>query len=298
MKIGLIDVDSKLPNIALMKISAYHKAKGDKVGWHNPLFDKPDKAYASKIFTFTPDYEYWPECEIINGGSGYDLTIKLPNEIDMANPDYSIYPKCSYSIQIFSRGCIRNCPFCIVRQKEGYMHPVEPMELNPKGTHIEVLDNNFFANPEWRPAAELLLKWGQPVNFHGVDIRILTEEHAHYLNKIKQHKQIHIAWDNPKDDLMSYLKKITTWIKPYKLMCYVLVGYWSTPEEDLWRVEVLRDLKIAPFVMPFNKHDEYQRSFARWVNHKAIFKTVPWHKYNPGRIIQNDLHKMQNLPIV
>jgi len=281
MKIGLIDVDSRIPNLALMKISAYHKVKGDSVKFYDPLFDKPDLAYASKIFDFTDKPLYMPGCKVIWGGTGYNVKTKLPDEMEnILTPDYSIYPSCDYSIQMFSRGCIRNCPFCVVNSKEGDIRPIEHLDLNPKGSHIEVLDNSFFANPEWKKAAEQLLKWGQPVNFHGIDIRILTEEHAYYLNKIKQYKQIHIAWDNPKDDLVPQLQKVIQWIKPYKLMCYVLIGYWSTPEEDLYRVEALRKLNVDPFAMPFDRKDSYQRRFARWVNHKAIWKTVPWEEYS------------------
>lgn len=282
MKIGLVDVDSKMVNIALMKISAYHKSKGDHVEWYHPLLSgKIDRIYASKIFKFSDDVEFLPtDCEVIRGGTGYDIKSKLPEEIDQViDIDYSIYPKCDYSMQFYSRGCIRNCPFCVVRQKEGYIYPVKPMKLNPKGKHIEVLDNNFFANPEWKNAAEELIKLNQPVNLHGIDARIMTEEHAYYLNKIKRYKQIHIAWDNPKEDLIPRLKSIIEHIKPYKLMCYVLIGYWSTPEEDLYRVEKLRELKIDPFVMPYDKSDKYQQNFARWVNHKATFKKVKWEDY-------------------
>lgn len=283
MKVRLIDVDSKLANFALMKISGYHRRNGDDVNWHNPILDnKVDRVYSSKIFNFTEDYTYYPVgTELIKGGSGFDIVSKLSPEIEnFKKLDYSIYPNCDYSIQFLSRGCIRNCPFCIVRDKEGYIAPADPVELNPKGTHIELLDNNFFANPEWRTAAHQLIEWKQPVNFHGIDIKIMDEEQAKVLNKIKQYKQIHIAWDNPKDDLITKFEKVTKWIKPYKLMCYVLIGYWSTPEEDLYRVEKLRELKIDPFVMPYNKVDRYQKDFARWVNHKAIFKSVKWQDYN------------------
>lgn len=270
-----------MANIALMKISAYHKNKGHDVDWLNPIFEKKvDKVYCGKIFDFTKDYLYLPNTEVIKGGSGYDIKGKLDLKInDVCELDYSIYPQCDYSMQFYSRGCINNCPFCIVREKEGYIQPAEPMSLNPNGNHIEVLDNNFFANPEWERSAKHLLKIKQPVNFHGIDARIMTDKHAYYLNKIKRYKQIHIAWDNPKENLVPKLKEITKWIKPYKLMCYVLIGYWSTPEEDLYRVERLRELKIDPFVMPYKKENEYQKKFARWVNHKAIFKTVKWENY-------------------
>ena len=280
MEVALVSVDAPKVNRALMQISSYHKNKGDKVYWHKPLFQSPDITYLSKLFNFTPDYQYIPaDCKVVRGGSGYDVKSKLDHDIAKADLDYSIYPDCDYSIQFFSRGCIRNCPFCIVREKEGYIRPVEPDNLNPRGKYIEILDNNFFANPEWKKASEQIIEWGQPVNMQGVDARILTEEHAHYLNKFKHIKQIHIAWDNPKEDLVPKLKDILKHIKAYKLMCYVLIGYWSTPEEDLYRVEKLRELKIDPFVMPFDKSDTYQRNFARWVNMKAVWRTVKWEDY-------------------
>jgi len=285
MEIRIVDMDSKMPNIALMKISQYHKNNGDNVEYYNPIIDNQeriDKLYIAKLFNFTPDYDYnHPTAEIIKGGTGFDIKSKLPKEIDeITELDYSMYPQHEFSMQFYSRGCIRNCPFCVVRQKEGYIKSVEPMRLNPKGKHIEILDNNFFANPDWKQASEDILRIGQPVSFHGIDARIMTEENAYYLNKFKHTKQIHIAWDNPKDNLEPKLREITKWIKPYKLMAYVLIGYWSTPEEDLYRVEKLRELKIDPFVMPFNKSDPYQKKFARWANMKAIFKTVKWEDYH------------------
>ncbi len=79
--------------------------------------------------------------------------------------------------------------------------------------------------------------------------------------------------------MLKGLERLTRYIKPYKVMCYVLIGFQSTETEDLYRVETLRKLKIDPFVMPYNKNDPYQKRFARWVNHKAIFKSVPWEMY-------------------
>lgn len=281
MKVRLVELDSKMANIALMKISQFHKEQNHDVDWFNPLLDRNvGQLYISKLFNFTEDFQYCNAKEVFKGGTGYDIKSKLPDEIDkMRRLDYSLYPNCDYSMQFYSRGCIRNCPFCVVRQKEGYIKAVEPMELNPRGKRIEVLDNNFFANPEWKYAIEDLISIGQKVNFHGVDARIMNEEQAYYLNKVKHYKQIHIAWDNPKDNLIPKIKEITKYIKPYKLMCYVLVGYWSTPEEDLYRVEKLRELGVDPFVMPYDKSEDYQKKFARWVNHKAIFKTVKWEDY-------------------
>ena len=106
---------------------------------------------ASKVFTFTPDYDYrlLDAREVIKGGTGYDIPGRLPETVENSRMmDYSIYPEYPFPLQFFSRGCIRKCPFSLVREKEGYIQAVEPVELNPKGKWIEVLDNNFFANPQ------------------------------------------------------------------------------------------------------------------------------------------------------
>lgn len=285
MKIRLLQLDGKFPNIALMKISTYYKLKGYDVDWYEPVFDQfdTDKLYVSKIFDFTPEYNYYP-CEtttlIEKGGTGFDIYKTLPYEIDVITElDYSLYPNCEYSVQFYSRGCPKNCAFCVVPDKEGGIISTEPFKLNPNGKWIEVLDNNFFAAPRWEKAAELIIKANQPVNFHGVQLETITKEVAEFINKIKLHKTVKIAWDDPNERPQDKLREITQWIKPYKLMCYVLIGFNSTPEEDLYRVEELRKLKIDPFVMPFDKTKEYQKKFARWVNHKAIYRKVKWSDY-------------------
>jgi len=268
MKIGLIDIDGKMPILPLMKIKSYY---GEQADWLIG-FETYDKVYISKLFNYSNDFPYVINSkEIIKGGTGYDLKSKLPDEIEKCQPDYSIYSNCDYSIQFFSRGCIRNCPFCVVREKEGNICSVNPMNLNPNGKHIEVFDNNFFANPNWKEAINALIDYKQKVNFHGVDVRIMTEEQAYWLNQLKHHKQIHIAWDNPKDNIIPRIQEMTKYIKPYKIMCYVLIGYWSTHEEDIYRIGKLRELGVDPFVMPFKKDDLRQKRLARWVNNKIIF---------------------------
>lgn len=118
--VALVDVDSKIPNLALMKISAWHKQHGDSVKFHDPLFDHPDLCYMSKIFTFTPDYDYAPECETIRGGGGYDLKAKLPfPDYDRIMPDYSLYG-CNYALGRFTRGCPNRCPWCVVPNRKAW----------------------------------------------------------------------------------------------------------------------------------------------------------------------------------
>ena len=280
MRIGLIDVDGRnFPNFALMRLSAWHKYHGDSVEWADPLFGHYDRIYKSKIFTFSPDDTDFYDCEIIKGGTGYDVTSKLPEQIEsFPFVDYSIYPEIRFSVQFFSRGCIRSCPFCLVSKKEGFIRPAAPVNLNPNGEWIEVLDNNFFANPDWHNSVEYLVSTRQPINLHGVDVRILNEEQCFHLNRLRLKQNIHIAWDLP-IELEPKLREIVRYIKPRKLTCYVLIGYGTTPEFDLHRLSVLKELGITPFVQPYRDYDnariptQYERDLSRWANRTVYFKS-------------------------
>lgn len=295
MNVGIIDVDGhNFPNFALMKISAWHKAQGDNVEWANPLFGGGyNHVYQSKIFTFTPDtpnYFWGSDCNIIKGGTGYDIRSTLAPEIEQSTlMDYSIYPQYDFSVQFFSRGCIRACPFCLVHEKEGEIHAVDPVQMNPNGKWIEVLDNNFFANPEWRTAVDFLKKSGQPINLRGVDVRIMDEEQAFQLNQLKLRKHICIAWDMPQIDLSKKLRELTRYIKPYKLMCYVLIGFNSTVEQDLYRIERLRELGIQPHVQPYRDYtntrqpSQYERDLSHYVNQKQVFKSCSFADFSPRK---------------
>ena len=279
MKIGIYNLEPKIVNVALMKISQYHKLRGDSVEPYNLLLrHNYDKIYASSIFDFTD--KGYVTSEMICGGSGFDVSSKLPPEIEVCDYDWDLYPDCDYSIIWFSQGCMRNCEWCIVREKEGFMHSVTPKNLNPRGESIKVMDNNFFANPGWPEAIKQLAVWNQPVDFQGIDVRLINEEQCQALKSLKLKRYLHIAWDNPLEDLEPKLREITRWIKPYRWVCYVLIGFNSTKAQDMHRVKAIHNLGMCPFVMPYNKKDLYQKRFARWVNHKAIFKTVAWGNYN------------------
>jgi len=285
MKVRLVDVDSKIPNLALMKISAYHKANGDDVDFYNPLFDKPDLIYASKVFDFTDDYLYYPaDVELIRGGTGYDIALTLPDEIESQYPDYDLF-RCDFAIGFTTRGCIRKCPFCVVPKKEGAIRPVGDIYDFWRGQdRLMLLDNNLTALPDqFERICKQLIKERVRVDFsQGLDIRLITAEMAQLLSQIRLWKRIHFAFDNIalEKQVRAGIKILTeNGVSAHKLMFYVLIGFDSTLDEDLYRVEVLRGLGVDPFVMPYNKSDEYQKRFARWVNHKAIFKSVPWHEY-------------------
>jgi hypothetical protein len=292
MRIAIFDVDSKIPNLALMKISAWHKQQGDHVEHYMPLFrDEYDKIYASKIFNFSDDSMLSDERMII-GGTGWDMKKTLPDEIENMVPDYSIY-NYPHNIGFTMRGCRLKCSFCVVPEKEGKPYGVSTMEeiwTQRESKHVVLLDNDFFGNPAWNERIEEIRELDLQVNFsQGLNIRNIKAEQAAAVASVKfsnmsgKKKQVHFAWDDPRHEKLIH-KGIKTCVeaglKPYQMAFYVLIGYHSTPEEDMHRVEVLRNYGCDPFVMPYNKEDPYQRKFTRWVNHKAIFKTVKWDDYN------------------
>lgn len=280
-RIGLIDIESKIFNTVYMQIAQYHRNRGDIVEWWTPLEDHLfDYVYCSSLFDYTDKREV-PD-RAICGGTGFDVSSKLPVDIESCDLDYSIYPKCRKSFIRFSTGCFRNCSFCVVHEKEGSLKPCKPKSLNPNGKYIVVNDNNFSGNPEWEVAIEWLVKKKQPVDIQGLDVHLMTRDMCHKLCFLKHKKQMKIAWDDPRENPIQAMCGVLSIIPSWMLMCYVLIGYWSTESEDLYRVMTLKALGIDPFVMPYNKKDLYQKRFARWVNHKAIFKSVKWEDYKQG----------------
>ena len=279
MKIGLYNLEPAIVNTAMMQVSTYHKLNNDDVYIYSPLFhDEYDKIYAFSIFDYT-DKGYVRD-DMITGGTGFDIKSKLPVEITKCEYDWSLYPDCDYSILWFSRGCIRNCPFCVVREKEGYIHSVEPLNLNPNGEYVKVMDNNFFANPNWNDSVDYLLDLGQKIDMQGFDIRIFNESQGEALSQLKHRKAFKFAWDNPRDNIDDKIELLLDYIKPSNLMCYVLIGYWSSPMEDYRRVMHLWEkYKIHSFVMPYDKFNRYQKDFSRWVNNKIEFKSCTWEEY-------------------
>lgn len=301
MKIALYDVDSKIPNLALMKLSRFHKDSGDEVEAYSPLFASTyDKVYASKIFDFSSGADIDSERMEV-GGTGWDLTTVLPTEIDALQPDYSFYDY-PHNIGFTMRGCRFRCSFCVVPQKEGHAHSSNTIEeiWQQRGSDFVVLlDNDFFGNPDWKARIEEIKGHKLTVNFsQGMNIRIITEEQAAALASVKfsninrSSRQCHFAWDRFKDERLIHRgidRCVAAGIRPRQMAFYVLVGYDTTPEEDLYRVEILRGRGCDPYAMPYDRTDPYQRRFVRWVNHKAIFKSVPWKDYqsNIKKVVPN-----------
>ena len=306
MNIGLIDVDGhNFPNLPLMKLSAWHKQNGDNVEWYQPLIhgypcDPLDKVYMSKVFSFSPDYQYFVNAkEIIKGGSGYCIKLEnrkevyhkendkqLPYEIEHIYPDYSLYPELTKDTAygFMSRGCPRGCDFCHVEAKEGRRaYKVADLSEFWNGQkNIVLCDPNPIACREWKDILQQLIDSGAWVDFsQGVDIRLMTEEKAQMIKQVKT-KNIHFAWDRyeDKDKIVpkfKMFKELTQWDKR-KLTIYVLTNFNTTIEQDLERIYTLRDLGYWPYIMIYDKEHtksrDTVRKLQRWVNMRAIFERI------------------------
>lgn len=288
MRIGLVDVDGHhFPNLALMKLSAYHKKIGDSVEWANPLFGSYDRVYKSKVFTFTTDDDTPWNCEVVKGGTGYGLFNELPEDIDCMCPDYSIYPQFTAAYGFLTRGCPNKCPWCIVPKKEGNIRAYSDIEdwLDGRKEAV-IMDNNIIAHQHGLAQMEKIAAMGIRVDINqGIEAGRITPEIASLLSRMKFTRYIRIACDT-RAALPSVEKAVERMklagIRPDKVFCYVLV---KDVDDALYRIERLRQLGVQPFAQPYRdftnniEPTQEQKRLARWCNMKAIFKTVKWEDY-------------------
>lgn len=286
--VGLYPIDSKIPNLPLMKISAWHKSIGDRTMLYRK-YTKFDIIYISKIFSksSTRSIPLNFKCKKIFGGSGYSITNKLPHKIEHIYPDYSLY-KIDYAMGFLTRGCINNCPFCIVPKKEGRLHRHASItEFWNEQKKVMLLDNALSDfEPAWSDL-EITRDNGVKVDIcQGFNVRTVKPRFAKLLSELKRwnNKQWKIAWDNINDEEkiirgIEILNK--SGIKNYMIMCYVLVGFNSSIKQDLYRIEKLDKLGIDPFVMIYNKN-KLLSHLARWCNRPQIRHSCSFLEYIKG----------------
>lgn len=292
MNVGLIDVDGRnFPNLALMKLSAWHKSQGDLVCWYDP-FNRFDRVYKSKVFGFTHDFNDCIQAdEVVGGGTGYAIRggseydhskdKPLPDEVEHVMPDYSLYNITDTAFGFLTRGCPRRCPFCIVSNKEGCKSRkvADINEFWSGQRNITLCDPNILACKECGDLLEQLARSRAWVDFNqGLDARLMTEAKAKALGEIKV-KEIHFAWDDYKQGdavlrgLELYHRHAKRKPHGHKRVVYTLVNFDTTIEQDLERIYTLRRLGFWAYVMIYNKTNAapiYKR-MQRWVNNRFIF---------------------------
>jgi hypothetical protein len=303
VKVLLLQLDGKIPNLALMRVSAHHKAAGDDVAFRwgrditsvgPDLFEKPDKVYASLIFERTrPVAERLLQThpEAIVGGTGWSVSSTLEAVgIQTKEQDYSIYQKWRQSIGFTQRGCRLSCPFCVVPPKEGKVKPertiAEIWRGDPWPRELLLLDNDFFGQADWKARVEEMREGKYAVSFNqGINARFLTEEAAEALGDLDcrddqmKRRCIYTAWDNLKDRerLFAGLERLVRHgFKPRDITVYILIGYWPGTGFADWDVR-RRDLRrfgAMPYPMPYTRTPETV-GFQRWVI-GGYDKNVPW----------------------
>lgn len=334
--IGLVDVDSKIPNLALMKLSAYFKQNGEQVR----LYSSPgcyrkrisnmgeirklaeivgkecNEIYASSIFSRSaPALKILSETcgeKIRIGGTGSATPgMQLEEQIERQKPDYALYSPEDIAVRMngigtkehklakateivnaghgfTSRGCIRSCPFCMVPKCEGKFRQVAEIAdlLNPKSNVLVLHDNNLTADPDCIDKLYEIRDRKLIVDINqGCDVRLMTDEVAFALSEVRHLRSLHYAWDlmGFEKQVLDGIKTLSQYIKPYKHMCFMLVGFNTTYEQDMYRMRKLVELGVDPFVMVYNENergDVRLQHFARWVNSR-IYKKCSFEEYEP-----------------
>lgn len=304
MRIGLLDVDGhNYPNLALMKLSRWHKERGDMVEMYDAMFGDYDRVYMSKVFTHTPDYPYpiSNAKEIYKGGTGYDVHSRLPEEIDHTQPDYSLYGKLidkHTAYGFLTRGCINKCPWCIVPKKEGMIRPyMDVDEIAIEGRHnLILMDNNILACNYGLEQIEKIVGRGYRVDFNqALDARLVTTEIAKLLAKVRWFREIRFGCDTKgqvkecakaMDLINSYSDKpkyylLYTMIYGNIQECYERISYWKRKEYGIrvnCQSQPMLDFSKKKQVIP-----QWQRDMAHWSNRKELYHTIDFKDFKPRK---------------
>jgi len=289
MKVKLI-TDAPKHNLALMKISTYHKLLGDKVYFNEPI--NADLTYGSWLFNRNYYADY-------NGGPATEPNIRLPEDIENLKPDYSLFPV-DYSLGYTWAYCPNKCGFCVVpKQNNSKKHQSIWEFHDQRFKKICLLNNNTFSDPQWRETFEEI--WEANLIIHdenGYDLRLLTEEKAESLKHTRFEKEIHFSWDFIEDE--NKVIRGMELVKRYKINAcvFVLIGYPDMrpiDETDIYRCQKIADYGFSIFPMPYNGGFREHRAFKRFIRLFAYknYKTVAegWCNYSPSK----RGHKNQNI---
>lgn len=304
MNIAVIDADligrkrHRFPNLVCMKLSGYHKARGDSVALKTDYdgLNAFDKVYIAKVFTDTeiPDGGIFgnplelPNVEYGGTGFFYDAAPKLPDEIEHAMPDYHLYDSWlaerdkggaefkaykDYSIGFLTRGCFRHCPFCVNRRSNKVVkHSPLTEFLDNSRKKICLLDDNFFGYDDWHDSLRELIDTGKPFHFkQGLDARLLDDEKTEMLFGAKYDGDYIFAFDDWQDhDLIEQKMQL---IRRYhkgrqRVKFYTLCGYdrRGVYDETFWRRDLyelayrMRMLRQYNFLPYVMRFEKYHES--------------------------------------
>lgn len=283
MNILLIAPDSKFPNLAMMKLAAYHKAKGDIVGFG---VSNPDRIYASILFT---KHKHWakswammyPGIPIIIGGPGYDPCVRLPEEIERMPPDQSLYES-PYSIGRVTSGCPNDCYFCIVpkMEPEGIRYIQHPCQIWKPGTVLRLLDDNILALPyAFDEIHEYCTSGKVPIRFEYLDARLITHDQAVKLKEMRhEHGNIYFSWDMTRDEPMIKEAFETLESAGWRLNAthwFIYLHNEAAIPDAMHRFETIRQLGGEPFLMVNNDNRSSElRRIARRGCRPAIWRNL------------------------
>ena len=322
MNVLLIQLDGKLPNLALMRIAAHHRKRGDRIELRHGadfdgLFDEPfDRVYASTIFERSRPLAHrvlvtYPTALV--GGTGWDPVRRLEDiGITTNGVDYSIYPHYQQSIGFTMRGCRLRCPFCVVPTKEGRACAAgtiaEIWRGEPWPRQVVLLDNDFFGSPEWRDRLTELRDGRFKVCFtQGINARLLTPEQAEgiasvdYRDSNMNERRLYTAWDSARDEARFFAGLdllCRNGVRPRHLLVYMLVGYapGETHADRDYRRRKLREFGALPYPMPYQRTQELV-GFQRWVV-GAYDKRVAWEDWRAANYQPRQLRRPDEAPLV
>ena len=298
MNVALLAVDSNYPNLALMKVSAWHKSQGDTVEWYNP-FDTYDRLYMAKVFSFTPDYGFVianVRGEVVRGGTGYDIRSSLPGDMDRLQPDYSLYPavdsRTSYGF--LTRGCPNRCRWCVVPQKEGGIRPymdVDDITLHGERPYAVLMDNNVLACDYGLSQLEKIAERGYHVDFNqGLDARLVTLDVARLLARVKWIKRIRFGCDTTAQivecERAMQLVRQAGYKGEFFLYCILIdfaesyhrLNYWRKYKYVLPHAQPYRDLNN-----PHQRIPQWQKDMAHWADRKELYRSCDFKDFSPRK---------------
>lgn len=299
-RIGLIDVDGhNFPNLAIMKLAGWHRREGDAVEWYTP-FDRYDRVYASKVFTFTADY-----CEPINnadevvkGGTGYSLRTILPADVEFCTPDYTIYnlPR-DTAYGFLTRGCPNRCAWCVVPRKDGNIRrnmDVDEIAEGGRRTKLVLLDNNILAAGDHAAGQlEKIIDRGYRVDFNqAMDARRVYDDTAQLLARVKWMRYVRFGCDTMQQvcECERAIQLMERHGYRGQYMLYTMLH--GDIRECLDRLTYFKGAyggRVVCHAQPFldfsgkTTTPQWQRDMARWCNHHALYKSTTFNDYEPRK---------------